>query len=111
MKIFQKKFIQKNHQPIQDVIVTGISGGIIAESCCQKIPVACLFTTLNELYKYTSIDARASVTILNCISELLGDKIDVSTLIKDATKIEDAMIEVIQQIQSPQVKPPNDMFL
>jgi len=92
-------------------VVTGIAGGILAESCCQKIPVTCLFTTLNELHKYISVDARASVTILKCISEILGDKIDVSALIKDANKIEDSMIEVIQQIQSPQVKPPNDMFL
>jgi len=104
MKIFQKKMLKLGHLPIQEITVQGISGGIINESSYNDIPVTCLFSPLNELFKFVSVDARAAVSVLKCMNSLLDGKIDISKYEKNTSKVEDKMVEVIKGIQSPTPK-------
>jgi len=98
--------LKLGHKPIQEITVQGISGGLIAESPYHDITVTCLFSPLNELFKYVSVDARAALAVLKCIDSVLEyeNKMDISKYEKDTTKVEDKMVEVIKGIQSPTPK-------
>jgi predicted ATP-grasp superfamily ATP-dependent carboligase len=65
-EVMATRLMELGHKPIQEITVQGISGGIIAESSYNDIPVCCLFSPLNELYKFVSVDARAAVAVLKC---------------------------------------------
>jgi len=105
-----KEMIKLQHKPIQEVSVAGISGGIIAESPYHEIKVCCLFSPLNDLFKFVSVDARAALSVLKCIEILSGGKtkMDLLKYEKDYSKIEDKMVDVIKNIQSPTSK--NEYF-
>lgn len=98
---FSKKMVKLEHKPLQDTVVSGISGGILSESSYTNIPVACLFSPIQDLYKIIPVDARAAVQLLKCINFLLDGKIDLGKASKDAEKIEEKMMEVLEQIGTP----------
>jgi len=102
MKNSQKKMLKFDYHPLENTIVTGISGGILAESAYTEIPVACLFSPIQELYKYIPVDAQAAVALVKCLSQLLDGKIDLGNATKDAEKIEEKMLEVLETISTPQ---------
>jgi len=103
---FSQKMLKLGHIPIQEVTVPGISGGLIAESSFHEIDVCCLFSPLNELFKFVSVDARAALSVLKVIDTLLGGKtkMDLKKYENDYSKVEDKMIDVIKNIQSPNSK-------
>eukprot|EP01080_Neovahlkampfia_damariscottae_P006406 gene6406-10413_t len=98
---FSNKLIKMEHKPLQDVILSGVSAGLLAESCYTDMIIACLFSKLNELQKYISVDARAAIGLVVCISHLLGESaviIDVNEMDKDVTKLEQSMIKIINRL-------------
>lgn len=99
-KDFAEKMIKMEHKPIQDVIVSGVSAGLLAESSYTDITVACLFSKLNELHKFISIDARAALAVVVCISKLLGESVilDISKMDKDISQMEQMMVKVIERL-------------
>eukprot|EP01080_Neovahlkampfia_damariscottae_P000426 gene426-6839_t len=103
-EIFAKKLISMEHKPLQDVILTGISAGLLVESCYTDLVIACLFSKLNELQKYISVDARAAIALVVCISELLSESggaiIDVKEMDKDISKLEESMIKIITKLNT-----------
>ena len=95
---FAKKLIKMEHKPLQDVILSGVSAGLLAESSYTDMIIACLFSKLNELQKYISVDARAAIALVVCISNLLGEAaviMDINEMDKDVTKLEQSMIKII----------------
>jgi predicted ATP-grasp superfamily ATP-dependent carboligase len=96
-KEFAEKLIKMEHKPLQDVILAGVSAGLLAESSYTELTICCLFSKMNELQKYISVDARAAISLIMCINSILGDSVilDIKEMDKDVTKLEEGMVKII----------------
>jgi predicted ATP-grasp superfamily ATP-dependent carboligase len=107
---FAEKMIKFEHKPIQDVIVSGVSAGLIAESSYSDITVCCLFSPLSDLQKVISIDARVAINVALVVSKLLGETItlDLTKMNEEVAKMEETMKKIIERLGGP---PPSDSHL
>jgi predicted ATP-grasp superfamily ATP-dependent carboligase len=96
---FADTLLQLKHEPLRNVCVDGVSGGILAASCSADIPICCLFTSFREIYKFISIDAYSAISFMICISKLLKEdfiEIDVNQFEKNLEEIENSMIQIVE---------------
>lgn len=85
----------KNHKPLQEAVIAGISGGLLAE--CTAIHRDYDFDICVFLAPTCSFypDIWASVLIIQTLSEMLNFNTDTSTLEKNAKKLEDKANELL----------------
>lgn len=96
------KLIKSEHKPIQDVMIAGVAGGLIAEATYQDIPILCLFSPMTELHKFISIDTREGISIVHCINKLFENlKLDITKMNEEATKMEELMKKIIERLGGP----------
>lgn len=91
------RMMEIGHKPMQEGMLTGVSGALLAEAPCKNIAVVCLFAKLN---KHLQIGMRASIALVHCIDSLLGgDKvIDTKKLKETATQVEEKIRNLVSKV-------------
>ena len=87
---------EANIQRIQQGIVSGIAGYLIAEGERQGLDITALLSECNPVYP----DARAALIAIEGLSELLDMEIPVNDLLDDARNIEEKVREAFERAQS-----------
>jgi predicted ATP-grasp superfamily ATP-dependent carboligase len=85
-----------NIKRIQQGIVSGIAGYLIAEGERQGLDVTALLSECNPMYP----DARAALVAVEGVSELLDMEIPVNSLLEDARNIEEKVREAFTRANS-----------
>jgi uncharacterized protein len=80
---------------IQEGVTTGVSGVLLAKCASQNFPAFSLLAESKGGYP----DPRASAVLLNRLDSLIGLKVDVKALLKEAGVIETKMKKMIDQIK------------
>ena len=89
-------------QRIQQGIVTGIAGYLIAEGERRGLDVTALLAECNPMYP----DARAALIAVEGLSELSGIDVPVGGLLEDAKNIEEKVREAFERAQATDLPPP-----
>jgi len=89
-------------QRIQQGVVAGIAGYLIAEGERRGLDVTALLAECNPLYP----DARAALIAIEGLSELMDLEIPVRGLLEDAKNIEDRVREAFERAQATALPPP-----
>ena len=89
-------------QRIQQGIVTGIAGYLIAEGERRGLDVTALLAECNPMYP----DARAALIAVEGLSELSGIDVPVGGLLEDAKNIEEKVREAFERAQAAALPPP-----
>ena len=90
-------------QRIQQGVVTGIAGYLIAEGERRGLDVTALLAECNPMYP----DARAAIIAVEGLSELVGVEVPVEGLLEDARNIEEKVREEFEKAQSNALPAPN----
>ena len=90
-------------QRIQQGVVTGIAGYLIAEGERRGLDVTALLAECNPMYP----DARAAFIAVEGLSELVGLEVPVEGLLEDARNIEEKVREAFEKAQSNALPAPN----
>ena len=90
-------------QRIQQGIVSGISGYLIAEGERRGLDVTALLAECNPMYP----DARAALIAIEGISELMDMEIPVQGLLEDARAIEERVREAFERAQANALPAPD----
>ena len=90
-------------QRIQQGVVTGIAGYLIAEGERRGLDVTALLAECNPMYP----DARAAIIAVEGLSELLGTEVPVEGLLEDARNIEERVREAFEKAQSNALPAPD----
>ena len=83
-------------QRIQQGVVTGIAGYLIAEGERRGLDVTALLAECNPMYP----DARAALIAVEGLSELVGVEVPVEGLLEDARNIEERVREAFEKAHS-----------
>ncbi len=89
-------------QRIQQGIVTGIAGYLIAEGERRGLDVTALLAECNPMYP----DARAALIAVEGLSELSGIEVPVEGLLEDAKNIEERVREAFERAQATALPAP-----
>ena len=89
---------------IQQGIVSGIAGYLIAEGERRGLAVTALLAECNPMYP----DARAALIAVEGVSELLDKEIPIQELLDDARKIEERVREAFNRAQKTALPAPSD---
>jgi uncharacterized protein len=89
---------------IQQGIVSGIAGYLIAEGERRGLSVTALLAECNPMYP----DARAALIAVEGVSELLDREIPIQELLDDARKIEERVREAFNRAQKTALPAPSD---
>ena len=89
-------------QRIQQGVVTGIAGYLIAEGERRGLDVTALLAECNPMYP----DARAALIAVEGLSELIGTEVPVGGLLEDAKNIEERVREAFERAQSTALPAP-----
>ncbi len=90
-------------QRIQQGVVTGIAGYLIAEGERRGLDVTALLAECNPMYP----DARAALIAVEGLSELVGVEVPVEGLLDDARNIEERVREAFERAQSTALPAPD----
>ena len=90
-------------QRIQQGVVTGIAGYLIAEGERRGLDVTALLAECNPMYP----DARAAIIAVEGLSELVGLEVPVEGLLEDARNIEERVREAFEKAQSNALPAPD----
>jgi len=90
-------------QRIQQGVVTGIAGYLIAEGERRGLDVTALLAECNPMYP----DARAAIIAVEGLSELVGLDVPVEGLLEDARNIEERVREAFEKAQSNALPAPD----
>ena len=91
-------------QQIQQGIVAGIAGYLIAEGERRGLDVTALLAECNPMYP----DARAALIAVEGLSELMDREIPVQGLLDDARNIEEKVREAFERAQAMALPAPDD---
>jgi len=91
-------------QQIQQGIVAGIAGYLIAEGERRGLDVTALLAECNPMYP----DARAALIAVEGLSELMDCEIPVQGLLDDARNIEERVREAFERAQAMALPAPSD---
>ena len=91
-------------QQIQQGIVAGIAGYLIAEGERRGLDVTALLAECNPMYP----DARAALIAVEGLSELMDREIPVQGLLDDARNIEEKVREAFERAQAMALPAPGD---
>ena len=89
---------------IQQGIVSGIAGYLIAEGERRGLEVSALLAECNPLYP----DARAALIAVEGVSELIDKEIPIQELLNDARNIEERVREAFNRAQKTALPAPSD---
>jgi uncharacterized protein len=89
---------------IQQGIVSGIAGYLIAEGERRGLEVSALLAECNPMYP----DARAALIAVEGVSELIDREIPIQDLLNDARNIEERVREAFSRSQKTALPAPND---
>ena len=89
---------------IQQGIVSGIAGYLIAEGERRGLDVTALLAECNPMYP----DARAALIAVEGVSELLDKEIPIQDLLDDARNIEERVREAFNRAQKTALPAPNE---
>ena len=89
-------------QRIQQGVVAGISGYLIAEGERRGLEVTALLAECNPMYP----DARAALIAIEGLSDLVGMEIPVGGLLEDAKNIEERVREAFERAQATALPAP-----
>jgi len=89
---------------IQQGIVSGIAGYLIAEGERRGLEVSALLAECNPMYP----DARAALIAVEGVSELLDREIPIQDLLNDARNIEERVREAFNRAQQTSLPAPNN---
>ncbi len=89
---------------IQQGIVTGVSGFLLAEGERQNLDITVLLAECNPVYP----DARAALIAVEALCDLMDIEIPVQTLLDEAREIENRVREVFERAQAAALPPPTD---
>jgi len=87
---------------IQNGIVSGITGYLIAEGERRGLDITALLAECNPMYP----DARASLIAIDGLSELMDMEIPVQELLEDAREIEEKVRDAFERAQSTALPAP-----
>ena len=90
-------------QRIQQGVVAGIAGYLIAEGERRGLDVTALLAECNPMYP----DARAALIAIEGLSELMDIEIPVKGLLEDAKNIEDRVREAFERAQATALPAPD----
>jgi len=90
-------------QRIQQGVVAGIAGYLIAEGERRGLDVTALLAECNPMYP----DARAALIATEGLSELLNLDIPIKGLLEDAKNIEERVREAFERAQATALPPPD----
>ena len=90
-------------QRIQQGVVTGIAGYLIAEGERRGLDVTALLAECNPMYP----DARAAIIAVEGLSELVGIDVPVEGLLEDARNIDERVREAFEKAQSNALPAPD----
>ena len=90
-------------QRIQQGVVTGIAGYLIAEGERRGLDVTALLAECNPMYP----DASAAIIAVEGLSELVGLEVPVEGLLEDARNIEERVREAFEKAQSNALPAPD----
>ncbi|MEC7532202.1 MAG: PAC2 family protein [Candidatus Thermoplasmatota archaeon] len=90
-------------QRIQQGVVTGIAGYLIAEGERRGLDVTALLAECNPMYP----DARAALIAVEGLGELVGIDVPVEGLLEDARNIEERVREAFEKAQSNALPAPD----
>ena len=90
-------------QRIQQGVVTGIAGYLIAEGERRGLDVTALLAECNPMYP----DARAAIIAVEGLGELVGLEVPVEGLLEDARNIEENVREAFERAQSNALPAPD----
>lgn len=90
-------------QRIQQGVVTGIAGYLIAEGERRGLDITALLAECNPMYP----DARAAIIAVEGLSELVGLEVPVEGLLEDARNIEERVREAFEKAQSNALPAPD----
>ncbi len=90
-------------QRIQQGVVTGIAGYLIAEGERRGLDVTALLAECNPMYP----DARAALIAVEGLSELVGLEVPVEGLLEDARNIEERVREAFDKAQASALPAPD----
>ena len=90
-------------QRIQQGVVTGIAGYLIAEGERRGLDVTALLAECNPMYP----DARAALIAVEGLGELVGLDVPVEGLLEDARNIEERVREAFEKAQSNALPAPD----
>ena len=90
-------------QRIQQGVVTGIAGYLIAEGERRGLDVTALLAECNPMYP----DARAAIIAVEGLSELVGVEVPVEGLLEDARNIEERVREAFEKAQTNALPAPD----
>jgi uncharacterized protein len=86
---------EKGVELIKEGATQGVSGVLIAECASEKFPAA------NIMIQTSSpLDPKGSVKLLNKLSELIGVKIDTTSLESEGEKIEEKMKQALEKMRA-----------
>tara|TARA_B100001123_G_C15173619_1_gene972446 strand:+ start:505 stop:1116 length:612 start_codon:yes stop_codon:yes gene_type:complete len=91
-------------QRIQQGVVMGIAGYLIAEGERRGLDVTALLAECNPMYP----DARAALIAVEGLSELIGIEVPVGGLLEDAKDIEERVREAFERAQAAALPAPPD---
>ena len=89
---------------IQQGIVSGIAGYLIAEGERRSLEVSALLAECNPMYP----DARAALIAVEGVSELIDKEIPIQELLNDARNIEERVREAFNRAQKTALPAPSD---
>ena len=87
---------------IQNGIVSGITGYLIAEGERRGLDITALLAECNPMYP----DARAALIAIDGLSELMDMEIPVQELLEDAREIEEKVRDAFERAQSTALPAP-----
>lgn len=90
-------------QRIQQGVVTGIAGYLIAEGERRGLDVTALLAECNPIYP----DARAALIAVEGLSELVGIEVPVEGLLEDARNIEEKVRDAFERAKSQSLPAPD----
>lgn len=80
---------------IEEGVTTGVSGVLLAKCAAANFPAFSILAESNVSYP----DPKAATTLLNKLDSLIGLKIDVKDLLKEAGTIEEKMKRMLEQVK------------
>ena len=98
----REKLDKSKIQRIQQGVVAGIAGYLIAEGERRGLDITALLAECNPMYP----DARAALIAIEGLSELTGIEIPVKGLLEDAKNIEERVREAFERAKSTALPPP-----
>lgn len=83
-------------QLVKEGVTTGVTGVLLARGALDKLPVVSFLSQATTDY----MDPMASVTVLECLKDYLGLKLDITDLVKDAKDVESKMKNLLSKAKA-----------